>query len=335
MKRCSKCGKPLTEFEIKFHRNASSGSDLSSQCWNCIRGDELFGRYKDRSLQIKTCLLGLLFFGLLALIGENANAIIFSIIFILMGIVPTIAILFHRSTHHDYRDPAEQHYSYDYSESTHYESTFKDDGTIITEKITSTDSSSTNNWRKKGIFKKLFLGYFMVPTFVFWAIPYIVYAIYSSKIIKPGIPSNLRGAYIKTQNEYVKVPIDFSKKVSFLQKRESSLKVQRQRMRENPLLGVYNNASPSSSAPYIFFTDKDDSYMIIDYHYSYSGYGVCFLLVQRGRGIIKPQMYIGNSYVLLDENDDWKSIWKREGSSEEVIANIDSYISIFRNASYR
>ena len=176
----------------------------------------------------------------------------------------------------------------------------------------------------------------MTPSFVFWGVPYIIYAIYATTIINSKLPANLRRAFIKTQKEYIKVPIDFNKKVSFLKKRESCLKAQQKKTRENPLLDANNNNSAApSNPPYVFFKDKDDSYMIIDYHYSYSGYGVCFLLVQRGRGIIKPQMYIGNSYVLLDENDNWKSIWKREGSSEEVIANTDSYISIFRNASYR
>ena len=137
MKRCSKCGKPLTEFEIKFHRNASSGSDLSSQCWNCIRGDELFGRYKNLSLQIKACLVG--FFVLaFALLLENRvgdlNDMADIILIILSGIIPTIAILFFKPTHSDTRDPSEQHYSYDYSESSYYEGHLEDSGTLVIEK---------------------------------------------------------------------------------------------------------------------------------------------------------------------------------------------------------
>ena len=60
IKKCSRCGKPLTEFEVAFHEEASSPSELSSQCWICSGAEMQFmNGYVDKPhhrLEIFICL---------------------------------------------------------------------------------------------------------------------------------------------------------------------------------------------------------------------------------------------------------------------------------------
>ena len=63
MKKCERCGKPLTEFEMSFHREAGSPPAISSQCWSCSGAEKQFASgHTDKPhhrLEIFLCLLAL------------------------------------------------------------------------------------------------------------------------------------------------------------------------------------------------------------------------------------------------------------------------------------
>ena len=61
MNKCERCGKPLTEFEVAFHREAESPPAVSGKCWVCSGAEMQFADgYVDKPhhrLEIFTCIL--------------------------------------------------------------------------------------------------------------------------------------------------------------------------------------------------------------------------------------------------------------------------------------
>ena len=81
IKKCERCGKPLTEFEIAFHQEAKSPSTVSSKCWVCSGAElEFMDGYTDKphhKVEIFACLsaialIAVLFISLFSILGEMA-----------------------------------------------------------------------------------------------------------------------------------------------------------------------------------------------------------------------------------------------------------------------
>ena len=333
MLRCSKCHRPLTEFELAFHAKARSNSTVQTQCWCCSGASAAFqGKsFFDRSLQIKCCWIGyaIFAFGMIlyglssqSSLGQQIGPIL--AIFV-SGIIPSISIFFFSKK---YDDPNERHYDTSYSSSSYYESRINGQGNIITEKVNTSSSSTNNNWSdwktKPLVVQIIFIIYgftFLWAFFPIWGLPYIIYTTVKSK--PNHIPPHVFNAY-KEAFETTKTPITFHHKVKFLLNREKL--TQTQKKKDSDFFNQYRPSQENSPAfPYAFVKKEGTSYMIVDYKNIL--YGVSFVLQREQNGKIYHKMITQSSFVVAEE-DNWKEDWKNEGAKEDVINNINRYYTI-------
>ena len=345
MQHCKQCNKPLTEFEVLFHQKAKSKPETACKCWSCSGAKDAFGIKKDYSLQIKSCIIGIVIFFAFVIISiitdpyfsevaeeslhdlinsSSGQEMIFCSSF-LSGWIPTIIILFFKN-HNDLSDPEENRYDSSYSSSSHYESTIESNGTIVTKKVNTTDCSSTDNWKQPGCIVtlvKMYISFFIGFAFVIWCVPYIIYAFIASRRKGEKIPYSLQNAYDEACEQYVKVPITRNNKIEFLMYRENH---QNKKKQKNAFVREYtSDNNKNSKLPFRFIKARKMSYMIVDYRKQhYYHYGIAFVLVKNSEGNIEKKMVTNGSYVISNQ-DTWKQDWLSAGARQETIDNIEYY----------
>ena len=336
MKTCSCCHRPLTEFETLFHQKALSNPSLSSQCWKCSGAEKTFGKPLNYSRQIYACLIGYAIFACYVIFYYFAEKFInihsinsvnlISNIILISGSIPTLTIFFFNKTNTS--DPQDAHYTDNSSTSDVYISRDGPDNTIITEKTTQTTSSSKNNWSSH-VFIKIIITYFAVATFIYWGLPYIIYAIYRQtgiRYFKLNDSTGLFSVYRETRKEYTKVPLTFQNKVSFLKEREKHTQNIREKQAKNNFMDKYiQTPYQIEYPPYKVIYINNIPHMIVDYHK-----GVSFLILKKSPGNFEMRMSTGDSYI--DSNPYyWLYDWKSAGAKPETISKIEIYISILNN----
>ncbi len=220
MKKCERCGKPLSQFEVKFHAEAGSPAAISEKCWTCSKADTAFDgadvKNKGHKKQITYCLLGLIaivvaFLPLMPYLDEydlpillNVYSKLVVIFYVAVGAFVSYPILLRvleRRKESVLRvDPPEERYGTRYTpETTHYEGRERFDGTIIVNKVTRGGDVQVDRWEWYGTSNEKVNGIlglygtliekiiyitvliFMGAAFAFWAIPYIIYAVLKDK----------------------------------------------------------------------------------------------------------------------------------------------------------
>ncbi len=216
MKKCEKCGKPLTEFESTFHREAASPSNISGKCWTCSKAENTFDKARidkpNHFVEIFTCILGVALMILFIIPGipyldEPATTpelkIYSSFIvaaYILIGCIISFVVLSRRKPKKDLLrhplDPPESRYHTSYGlDKTQYVSKERYDGAIVTEKVTYSGTQTTDQWNWDGspsnVFERVGNAYASIfvffmriivyllagLSFIVWVLPYVVVVI--------------------------------------------------------------------------------------------------------------------------------------------------------------
>lgn len=352
MHRCSKCHRPLSKFELAFHEEANSPTELSTKCWRCCGAEDDFAPAKlgtpSHTLEIILCLLAcvaiiVILMPIIPHWNEPADELtieVYATAYVIIGSLVT-AIIFQRRKNRKAEkalDPPEERIGKRYSlTKTSLVTTKRYDGTYVTEKVTEGGESEVDQWNRDdgstlfgkiinfytslisitiNIVKILLLG----TVFVAWVIPYIIIVFFSDirlKARRAAIPSNLRRAYKRARIHASKATITFDDKVDFLINRE---KLQNAKPSKSGFISQYSGNTPTASTkcPYLYTYKKSDAriYMIVDYRQ-----GTTFVLTEGPSGDVEKCIIQGDEFLATNSSE-WITDWHACGASTKTIQNI-------------
>jgi len=367
MKRCEKCRKPFSDFEARFHREAGSPLAVSEKCWCCCGADQTFkgtnADGKGYKKQIAACIAGIavLLIGLLPLVPFlnsydlplllEIYSKIYMVACILVGVLVSRPVLSRLFAHYKKQtpriDPPEQRYGKTYSPiTTHIEAKERYDGAIIFSKVTRGGADQVDRWEWDGASNDRVSGilgaygtfvekciYLMVYafvgcSFVFWAVPYLVYAFVREKMAgeaRRKIPMHLQKAY-KTSVEAARpMPLSYHDKVGFLVSREECKKAPAAPHRDK-FLASFSQEAPASAEkrlPFFFKRYGTEAYMIVDYK-EHNSFGATFVLVKDGNAPIEKRIVVADRFAESTDAD-WRTDWKELGASDATIGYMAWY----------
>lgn len=370
MKKCDQCQKPLSQFEVIFHREANSPPAVSGKCWRCSRADQAFEKANldkpNHKTEITVCILCLilsvaLFLPLVPYLDQytlppllQVHMYVALIGMIALGTLSTSVIFSRKKKKKDLlpMDPPEERYHNNPGTShTSYVSKERYDGAIVTEKVTRYTGGVEDQWNWSGAstdsgnrIVKLY-GDFCVGTikacayvfagtvFLIWVIPYICVVLskdQKSAKYRAKIPRELRRAYKIGKEKAKNSPLSYHHKVGFLVSRENCKKA---KAKPKSFLDNFSSAETSTGElhPFFYTRIKNISYMIVDYrHPTNKNYGISFVLVENRNGSFAKKMVIEDEFVDSNEQD-WQSDWKESGASPNAYGNIRWYENKFRS----
>ena len=222
IRRCDRCGKPLTEFETTFHKEAGSPPAISEKCWICSGAEMHFmDGYTDKPhhrVEIFACIVAIAlmvvaFLPLVPYLNQHSLPIILEIyskaifvLYVVLGVIVT------RIIHRNYKkkpkiqewDPPMNRYQNHYGPNTDiYTTKINRDGDFVTTKETRLGGSIEDKWGAHAssgsstidkisnfygdfTFKFLTLMIYVLlgASFAFWALPYVLVMISRDKMAK-------------------------------------------------------------------------------------------------------------------------------------------------------
>ena len=359
MKKCEKCGKPLSDFEARFHTEAGSPAAISGKCWYCSGAEETFGgadvENGGHKKQILACAasLVLMFIASLPLLPYwNSYDLplllqlytgLFLMICVVLGMGASYVVVsrIFASRKEDERrtDPPEQRYGTRYTPvKTYVEAKEQYDGSFRFEKITRGGDVQVDRWRWYGTSNERVNGvlgaygkiieiviYLMIyallgAAFIFWAIPYVIYAIVKDKMSaekRAKIPANLQKAYKDSIAASEKMPLTYHDKVGFLVSREECKKKRASSApKANGFLSNFvkeEAAAPEKRLPFFFKRYGKTAYMIVDYKEG-RDVGTTFVLVKKENAPIEKRIVVGRSFADA-RSADWEADYSALGAS--------------------
>lgn len=356
IKKCERCGKPLTEFEIAFHQEAKSPATVSNKCWVCSGAElEFMDGYTDKphhKVEIFACLsaialIAVLFISLFSILGEMAVPVGVIAYF---AIGTAVAMIIRRRGGKKPKiqewDPPMTRYQNHYGPNTDiYTTKINRDGDFVTTKETRLGGSIEDKWgahassgssifdgisnfygKMFGFFIPLCLYLLVGGTFIFWSIPYILIMLVRDSIANKRnqkIPEMLQHAYRHCRKVYGTAPISYNDKAGFLVSREKHHTKKTEQ--KSGFLSNYQQATADDSAPFFYTCQKGTSYMIVDYKREQNkNFGTTFLLVSDGRKELQKRIVVGDGYIPTDPQN-WEHEWNEAGISLYAKKHLDWY----------
>ena len=363
MKKCDRCGKPLTEFEIAFHREAASPPAISGTCWSCCGGEEQFmNGYADKPhhrVEILVCLLAVAVVVALLIplfpylnVYELPESLAFYsyvaiVAYTVMGVIVTRIIRRQKGNLPKVQewDPPTTRYQNIYGPNTDiYKTRINRDGDLVTTKETRLGGRIDDRWAAHAssgsaavdgvidFYKKLIKICF-VPCFYLlagisffaWVLPYILVML-------------VRDGYAGSRNK--EIPVALQRAYRRCRKAYGDFPItyddkvgflvcredhkSKRSENTNSFLSHYKQSDVDDSAPFFCVRKKGVSYMIVDYRRDANkSYGVTFLLVDDGSGSIRRRIGVGNGF--LPEGSDWEHEWNEAGISLYAKKHLDWY----------
>ena len=359
MKKCESCEKLLSDFEVRFHSEAGSPAAISGKCFRCCGAKKTFGgadvENGGHKKQIFACIASLVLIFIaslpllpylnsyeLSLLLELYSALFFVICIVIgAGASYVIAPRFLRKhkAHSMRIDPPEQRYSTCYTpEKSYLEAKEQIDGSFRIEKITRGGTSQVDRWEWYGTSNERVNGIlgaygrlieiviyltaymFLGASFIFWAIPYLVYAILKNKMSeekRAKIPADLQKAYKISLAASEKMPLTYHDKVGFLVSRENCKKAPASASQKTD--GFLSNfvkteaAAPEKHLPFFFKRYGKTAYMIVDYKEGKDP-GTTFVLVKKENAPIEKRIVVGHSFADT-QSADWEADYSALGAS--------------------
>ena len=161
---------------------------------------------------------------------------------------------------------------------------------------------------------------FLGASFIFWAIPYLVYAILKNKMSeekRAKIPADLQKAYKISLAASEKMPLTYHDKVGFLVSRENCKKAPASASQKTD--GFLSNfvkteaAAPEKRLPFFFKRYGKTAYMIVDYKEGKDP-GTTFVLVKKENAPIEKRIVVGHSFADT-QSADWEADYSELGAS--------------------
>ena len=366
MKKCECCGRPLSDFEVKFHAEAHSPDSVSRKCWDCSHAAEAFEgadvENKGHKKQITTvivcaALCFLLFLPLLPYLDSyelpllmelySGVAVLLCIVLGAIAFYPILSRFLAKRKESGLRiDPPEQRYGTSYSPvTTHYEAKERFDGTFVFNKVTRGGASQVDRWEWHGVSnekvdgllgaygnlieKVIYLAVlaFFGAAFIFWAIPYLAYAIVKDKMSaerRAKIPADLQKAYNVSRAAARPMPLSYHDKVGFLVSRESCAKAPAKSSGDRFLSNFKTEESKKETRlPFFFKRYGGTAYMIVDYKEG-GLLGTSFVLVKDGKNPIEKRIVIGRAFADTDPAA-WEEDYKALGASSRTVYSMAWY----------
>ena len=364
MKKCERCGKPLTEFEIAFHREASSPPAISGMCWSCSGGEQQFSKgYVDKPhhrVEILVCLLAIalivgIFMPLLPywnsyeLPADLNNYLYVSVVcYSVVGIFVMLVIRRKKGNKPTLQewDPPTTRYRNVYGPNTDiYTTKINRDGDFVTTKETRLGGRTDDLWgahastgssavdKMLDFYKKL-LVVTLTPclyllggvSFIFWVVPYIL-VVAVRDIYARGKCKNVPVGLQRAYRRCRKLYGDAP--VTYDDKVGFLVSRENHKAKKNgnsdSFLSHFQQAEADESAPFFFTSKKGVSYMIVDYTRDPNkNYGTTFLLVYNGKGEIQKRIAVGNGFLPVDSGE-WEHEWNVAGVSLHAKNHLDWY----------
>lgn len=365
MKKCETCGRPLSDFEVRFHREVSSPATVSGKCWDCSHAADAFegadvenkGHKKQIAVVIAcAALCFLLFLPLLPYLDSyelplllelySGIAVVLCVAIGAVAFHPIFQRFLSRQKESALRiDPPEQRYGTSYSPvTTHYEAKERFDGTFVFNKVTRGGASQVDCWGWHGtsnekvdgllgaygnfIEKVIYLAVltFFGAAFIFWAIPYLAYAVVKDKMSaekRANIPEGLQKAYAVSHAAAKPMPLTYHDKVGFLVSREGCKKAPAAPAGNAFLKNFKEEEKKAARLPFFFKRYGNTAYMIVDYK-ECGLVGVSFVLVKEGKMPIEKRVVVARRFADTDPAA-WESEWTALGVSSQVKYNMAWY----------
>ena len=365
IKRCTSCGKPLTEFEVSFHDKAGSPSAISSKCWICSGAEEQFANgYTDKPnhrFEILMCILAVA--ALVALLipvvpylnSYDVPMLVelysYALVVIYFAIGTFVFYLIRRKggKKPEIRewDPPMTRYEHTYGPDTEiYKTTVNKDGDFVTTKETRLGGSVDDKWsahapttgsniidRGIDLYSKFF-AIFITPciyllaggTFIFWAIPYILIMSVRDKNAKSFNATVPK----KLQQAYRRCRKDFGKSpISYDDKVgylvSKAIYQNKKAEQKNSFLSHYTGSEEDADAPF-FYTHKDDvSYMIVEYKRPENKNFGITFLLVDDGENDLQKRIVVGDGFLPTDPQNWQSDWKDLGVSQYTMTHLDWY----------
>ena len=364
IKRCDRCGKPLTEFETTFHEKANSPSAVSSKCWICSGAElEFMDGYTDKPhhrVEILACILAIaliavLFIPLLPYLTETElavglNVYAYAIVIVYFAIGTLVTVIIRRRGRKKPKiqewDPPMERYHHTYGPNTDiYTTKINRDGDFVTTKETRLGGSVDDKWGAhassgssvldgvSNVYGKL-ITVFLLPclyllaggTFAFWVLPYILIMM-------------VRDSAAKSRNK--SVPKDLQRVYRYCRKiygnepisydDKAGFLVSREKHhtkkveQKSGFLSHYQQSASDDSAPFFYTCKNGISYMIVDYKKDQNkNFGTTFLLVSDGGKELQKRIVVGNGFVPTDPRN-WEREWNEAGVSSYAKEHLDWY----------
>lgn len=364
IKRCNRCGKPLTEFEVSFHEKAGSPSEISSQCWVCSGAElQFMDGYTDKPhhrLEIFVCLATIaillaLFSPLIPYLNEyelpvalQAYTYVLVILYFALGTLATYIIRRNggKKPVIGEWDPPMTRYQNHYGPNTDiYTTKINRDGDFVTTKETRLGGSIEDKWsahassgssvldRASNFYSKLIFA-FLMPclylfaggTFLFWVIPYLLIVL-------------VRDRHAKARNKVVPKSLQRAYRycrraygkapISYDDKvgflvSKENHKTQKAEQ-TGGFLSHYTAPKADDSVPFFYTGKSGVSYMIVEYiRPQNKNFGITFLLVGDGRKKLQKRTVVGNGFVPADP-EGWQAEWQELGVSQLTLQRLDQY----------
>ncbi len=366
MKKCETCGRPLSDFEIRFHSEAGSPPAVSEKCFHCSKASEAFAgadvEHKGHKKQIAACILGALLCIVLCLpllpylssydapLWVEAYSVIGVLLYIAIGAAafyPILTRFLSRRKESALRiDPPEERYGTAYSPiTTTYEVKERYDGAYTVNKFTRGGAERVDRWEWHSLGNEKIDGImgmygsliekivyitaliFFGTAFVFWVIPYLVYAVYKDRktaAVRRSIPAELQRAYRIGLSAAKPMPLTYHDKVGFLVSRENCKKAPAAPA-GNEFLASFKGAEKKAEArlPFFFKRYGGTAYMIVGYK-ECGLVGVSFVLVKEGKAPIEKRVVVGNRFADTDPAA-WEADWKALFAPSQLTFNIAWY----------
>ena len=363
MKKCDHCGKPLTEFETAFHREAASPPAISGKCWRCSGAEMQFmdGRVDKphHRLEILLCLVGValivaLFLPLRPYLTEEslpAHLALYPYLLLLayfaIGTLITVVIRRRGGKKPKLQewDPPMNRFTHTYGPNTDiYTTTVNRDGDLVTTKETRLGGSINDNWSahassgsslidgiSKFYGKLLYLC--LVPciymllggTFIIWAIPYVLVMLAGDSGTKKQNKAvpHALAQAYRHCRATYPAPLSYDDKAGYLVSREQH-RTKKSEAR-NSFLAHYQPKADTDDLPF-FYTRRDGvSYMIVEYKREQGkNYGTTFLLMEAGDGRLQKRIAVGDGLLPTDPSS-WKHEWYDAGVSQQTMNHLERY----------
>lgn len=364
IKRCSSCGKPLTEFEVSFHEKAESPSTISSKCWICSGAEQQFmNGYTDKpshSLEIFACLVAIAALVVLCLpvapyfdsydvpILLQLYSYVLVVIYFAIGTFVFYLIRRRGGKKPEIRewDPPMTRYQHNYGPNKDiYKTTVNRDGDFVTTKETLYGGSVDDKWSAHAssgsdIFDRIidfyskFIVFFMKPciyllaggTFAFWVVPYILIMMARDKKAQ----SYNKAVPKRVQRAYRSCRNEFgTSPISYDDKTGylvSKDKFQTKKSEQtNSFLSHYTDPKEDASAPFFYTYKNGVSYMIVEYKRPQNkNFGVTFLLVGDSINNLQKRIVVGDGFLPTDPQN-WETDWNDMGVSQYTMQHLDWY----------
>lgn len=359
MKRCERCGKPLIEFEEKFHQRAESPASISEKCWICSGAELQFeGGYADKPhhlVEISVCLIGIVLLILLSLpvlpflheyeVPVFIQIYMYALVGVYIIITTAITIIIHcmwgKKPKVGRVDPPLQRFYESSGPNTDiYTTTVNRDGNFVTTKETRYGYSKEDMWSTSDAsdapFSKVLWLIWAVPMyiiihmliggfFVMWVGPYILVMIVRDIIAyshNQEIPARVRRVYRFCRKYYGESPLTYGDKAAFLIAREKHFA--KKARSKNGFASQFAQET-DHGAPFYYIHKKGVSYMIVDYvEGERKSYFTTFVLVKKKNEDVKKRMIVGNGFV-PSLYGDTEADWIEAGISEYALQHLEWY----------